>query len=363
MNTLDWIHGSAIDHLHNYGPGTRFRASLARIGCDMRISNLSFRFSSALEWRSATTVVFSRCSNLGRASSSLFSHSFPQSGELRKRWLLAICQADWSNFRVPNSTVVCIEHVLPEKNFRFHARAWEPVALPSPVLLKGRLDTSRKQVQCDRCLLFACMFPKWEYKACRRIERKRDLFPTVVFWPNDMRPLTIGSWQKARGRVCNASEFCARRLFSGKEHRGELSEVTMYEHLWVKKLGFLALQLWPIFLHKFSLRRAMLQIEFRWSKPDESNSEQSKTESRKTAFSSSETLKSNAGDGPAAAGCPVPNPDNNCANGLLWPLIFEYFKHLSNHAKALSIRDATVRKKEMKRKKLIIELAGVINVA
>ena len=29
------------------------------------------------------------------------------------------------------------------------------------------------------------------------------------------------------------------------------------------------------------------------------------------------TLKSQAGDGPAAAGCPVSNPDNNCANGLL----------------------------------------------
>ena len=30
-----------------------------------------------------------------------------------------------------------------------------------------------------------------------------------------------------------------------------------------KKLGFLAVQLWPIFLLKYSLRRAMLQLEFR----------------------------------------------------------------------------------------------------
>ena len=37
--------------------------------------------------------------------------------------LLAIRQADLSHFRVPNSTVVCNEHVLPEKKFRFHARA------------------------------------------------------------------------------------------------------------------------------------------------------------------------------------------------------------------------------------------------
>ena len=95
-----------------------------------------------------------------------------------------------------------------------------------------------------------------------------------------------------------------------------LWEVTMYGLLPFKKLGFLAVQLWPIFLLKYSLRRAMLQLEFRWSKPDESHSEQSKTETRKTAFCSSETLKSHAGDGPAAAGCPVSNPDNNCANGL-----------------------------------------------
>ena len=49
-----------------------------------------------------------------------------------------------------------------------------------------------------------------------------------------------------------------------------------------KKLGFLAVQLWPTFLLKYSLRRAMLQLEFRWSKPDKSHSEQSKTETRKT---------------------------------------------------------------------------------
>ena len=49
---------AAIDHLHNYGPGTRFGASQARIGCVVCVSHLSFRFSSALECRSAITVVF-----------------------------------------------------------------------------------------------------------------------------------------------------------------------------------------------------------------------------------------------------------------------------------------------------------------
>ena len=45
-------------HLHNYGPGTRFGASSARIGCDVCVSHSRFRFSYALECRSAITVVF-----------------------------------------------------------------------------------------------------------------------------------------------------------------------------------------------------------------------------------------------------------------------------------------------------------------
>ena len=42
-----------------------------------------------------------------------------------------------------------------------------------------------------------------------------------------------------------------------------LWEVTMYGHLPLTKLGFLPVPLWPIFLLKCSLRRAMLQLEFR----------------------------------------------------------------------------------------------------
>ena len=61
----------------------------------------------------------------------------------------------------------------------------------------------------------------------------------------------------------------------------------------------------------------MLQLEFGKSKPDESQSEQSITETRKAAFCSSATLKSNAGSGPAAAGCPVSNPDNLWKSPLL----------------------------------------------
>ena len=43
------------------------------------------------------------------------------------------------------------------------------------------------------------------------------------------------------------------------------------------------------FFLKFSFRRAMLQLEFGESKPDESQSEQSITEMRKAASCSSET--------------------------------------------------------------------------
>ena len=135
---------NSIDHLHNYGPGTRSGASPVRIGCDVCVSHLSFCFSSVLECRSAITLVFPRCSDRGRASPSLFFHSVQRSSELRKHWFLATRQADWSNFRVPNSTIVCIAHVLPEKNFRFHARALEPVdSSITRFWNRGRLDTSR----------------------------------------------------------------------------------------------------------------------------------------------------------------------------------------------------------------------------
>ena len=153
--------------------------------------------------------------NRGRASPSLFSHGFSRSSELRKRWLLAIRQADWSHFRLPNNTVVCIEHVLPAKNFAFMLVPKSMWTLPSPVLWnRVRLDTSRKQVLCHRCFLFTRMGPKWECEARRR--RESDMFARGS--PRRrlgqmLRPLTIGSWQKGSGRGCNAGEVCARRLF------------------------------------------------------------------------------------------------------------------------------------------------------
>ena len=266
--------------------------------------------------------------------------------------------------------------------------------LPSPVLWnRVRLDTSRKQVQCHRCFLFARIGPKWEYEARRR--RESDMFAPAVVWAKCWGHSLLEAGRKQGEEVAMQAKFvpggffCCFRLHLEK-HRGctrnavcmqdddweilgvqeaqlswtandcvrlfffssTLSDercsnlsfespnqnpknrtlnshrdtggtrrvlwvVTMYGHLPPTKLGFLAVQLWPIFLLKYSLRRAMLQLEFRWSKPDEKHPKQSKTETRKTAFRSSKILKSYAGNGPAAAGCPVSNPDNNCANGLL----------------------------------------------
>ena len=54
----NYYDGLPRDHLHNYGPGTRFETSQARIGCVVCVSHLSFRFSSDLECRSAVTVMF-----------------------------------------------------------------------------------------------------------------------------------------------------------------------------------------------------------------------------------------------------------------------------------------------------------------
>ena len=104
-------------------PGNEVRgiAGEIRLHCVCFSLELSFFFCFGMSFSDHCCVP--RFFNRGRARPSLFSHGFSRSSELRKRWLLAIRQADWSHFRVPNNTVVCIEHVLPAKIFRFHARA------------------------------------------------------------------------------------------------------------------------------------------------------------------------------------------------------------------------------------------------
>ena len=105
-----------------------------------------------------------------------------------------------------------------------------------------------------------------------------------------LRPLTIGSWQKARGRGCNAGEVCARRLFFllcqvalGKAP-GVYTQRSVYARRRIRlrdtwrsrSSAFLnSKQLCPLFFLKYSFRRAMLQLEFRESKskPEESHFE------------------------------------------------------------------------------------------
>ena len=52
---------------------------------------LSFFFCFAMSFSDHCGV--HRCSNIGRADPLLFSHSFPRSSELKKRWFLAIRDA------------------------------------------------------------------------------------------------------------------------------------------------------------------------------------------------------------------------------------------------------------------------------
>ena len=213
----------------------------------MCVSHLSFGFYSVLECRSAITLVFLVVPIEAEIDPSLFFHSVPRSSELSKRWFLAIRQADWSNFRVSNSTTACIAHVLPEKKFTFNARALDPVDSSITSSLKPR--KARHFPKADAVpffFLFARMSPKWEYRARRGIERKRDVYPHRRLGQM-RRPLTIRSWRKARGRDCNAGEFCAMRLFFFQVTLGRapgvntqcVCEVTIERYLEFKKLGFL----------------------------------------------------------------------------------------------------------------------------
>ena len=110
----------SIDHLHNYGPGTRLGASSTIIDCFLCVSNLIFRFSSVLKMPSNDHCCVSRCSNGRRTSPTLYFHSFQLYIERRKRWLVAIRRDEVPNCGMTSSTVVCSEHFLPTD---FHVSA------------------------------------------------------------------------------------------------------------------------------------------------------------------------------------------------------------------------------------------------
>ena len=119
----------SIDHLHNYGPGTRLGASSTRIDFFLCVSHLIFRFSSVLEMPSNDHCCVSRCSNRGRTSPTLIFHSFPLYIERRERWLVAIRRDEVPNCGMTSSTVVCGEQFLPT-DFHFSAGGQESADSP-----------------------------------------------------------------------------------------------------------------------------------------------------------------------------------------------------------------------------------------
>ena len=255
--------------------GTRFGASPARIGCDVCVSHLSFRFSSTctLECRVSPTVRFEesvvgdmsfrdqccvpRCSNRGMASPSLLSHSFQWSSELGERFFT--CHSSGWLIELPRPQQhgrMHGKHILPEKKCSLLFSCLRACGLfHRPVLWnRERLDTSRKQVQSHRCFLFARMSPKWEYEARRVIERKRDVCPRRRLWefgPNDD---ATHFWKLAESkgkRLQRRRSLCQEAFFFFRLHLEErrglytqcVCQVTIERYLAFRKLGFLERQL------------------------------------------------------------------------------------------------------------------------
>ena len=128
-----------IDHLHNYGAGTRFGASRARIGRDECVSHLSFRFSSALECRSAITGVFLAVSiEAGLHSSLIVFHGHVSSGSAG---YLPFARLTDRTFASPTTRSYALSTSSLRKNFALDLMLvpkslW---TLPSPLLPKASL--------------------------------------------------------------------------------------------------------------------------------------------------------------------------------------------------------------------------------
>ena len=174
-----------IDHLHNYGPGTRFGASQARFGCVVCVSHWSFRFSSALECRSAITVVFLAFSieaGLVLHSSLMVFHGQVSSGSAG---YLPFVRLTGRTSASPTTRSYALSTSSLQQIFAFMLVPKSLWTLPSPVLWnRVRLDTSRKQVQCHRCFLFTRMGPKWEYDkgALKKKLHQQPLWLLVQFF-------------------------------------------------------------------------------------------------------------------------------------------------------------------------------------
>ena len=174
----------AIDHLHNYGPGTRFGASPTRIGCDVCVSHLSVRSSSALECRSEITVVFLAVPiELGLVLRSSLVVFRGQVSSGSAGYLPFVRLTDRTT-APPTARSYALSKSFLRKSVTFMLVPKSLWTLPSPVLSnRRRLDTSRKQVQCQRCFLFARMSPKWAYREARKTHwEKAVMFAPAVFW-------------------------------------------------------------------------------------------------------------------------------------------------------------------------------------
>ena len=107
---------------------------------------------------------------------------------------LVIChsrrQADWSNFRVPNSPRSDALSISSLRKISLSCSCLKACGLfrdPLPVVCnRGRLDTSRKQVQCHRCFLFArrCL-PSENTKHVDALWESTMFVPAVIFVTND----------------------------------------------------------------------------------------------------------------------------------------------------------------------------------
>ena len=152
-------------------------------------------------------------------------------------------------------------------------------------------------------------FPGLQYLAFKKLgffERQSTVssFSSQVLFQTSDAPILILRIQMqtpwiALRTVAETHQRCRRCVW----------EATMYGRLPFKKLGYLTVQLRPIFLLKCSLRRASTLSDEQCCKLSLDDTrwitlKQSKTETRKTAFCSLETLKSHADDRPTAAGCP-----------------------------------------------------------
>ena len=378
--------------------GTRFGASQERIGCvGVCFSfELSFFFCFGMSFSDHCCVP--RCSNRGRACLSLFSHGFSRSGELRKRWLLAIIfvrltgrtsasptarsyALSTSSLRnifafmlvpkepvdssITSSLKLSKARHFPKAgavpsvfSFRPHGSQvrvrstyyWDvrkAICLPQPSSAagpnKGALKKFALFVAVGANFFQRPLAKCWGHSLSEAGRKQgQEVAMQDKFVPGGLFFLVVsGCTWKSTGvytqcsvyarwrlrytersrnsaflnskRLCPlffsstlSEERCRLQLdFRESKSKSEEShfeqsqrhrrymytaytvggDVDVYGHLPLTKLGFLAVQLWPILLLKYSqLRRAMLQLDFRWSKPDEKHPKQSKTETRKQRF-------------------------------------------------------------------------------